>query len=119
MKTKSWAGWVTLGLISATGVGAGCGASHESGKDQGAPGATATRTNHVALGSPVMSKGQAIAIANQAVLTNGWKEFRELACDLERDRWVVRLQRLPVVWGGDATIEIPTNGEPIRYIRGK
>ena len=66
----------------------------------------------------MVTKEQALSIAEQEVKKRGWINFTNIGCDLQGNRWVIRLERLPEVFGGHATVEVSTNGA-VRYVPGR
>jgi len=107
--------WSALELASLMALGAGCDKPPLLQK-QTAGTAAATITNQPA--PSITTKEQAIVIAKQEVVRRGWTNFREKSCALDGDHWRVLIVRLPEVFGGHASIYIPTNGGPIRYVKG-
>lgn len=51
-------------------------------------------------------------------MRHGWKEVELGVPKLKGRVWLVRVDRLPLVYGGNALVEIPTNGGAIKFIRG-
>lgn len=66
----------------------------------------------------VTTADQAASIAREEAVKQGWKEVELSPPRLEGRVWLVRVDRLPMVFGGNALVQISTNGDAIRFIRG-
>ena len=67
---------------------------------------------------PPINREQAVAIARREAVQRGWSELEVRSANLEDGRWLVTLERMPKVYGGHATVEIPKAGQ-VRWIAGK
>lgn len=91
----------------------------DCGDKGGRKGAASSHSNVWPTNSPVLTQDSAIWLANEQARQRGWSQFQVAECEINNDHWVVRLRRLPEVFGGHATVLIPTNGGPVRYVPGK
>ncbi len=67
----------------------------------------------------VISQQEAVFRAKEAAATNGWKQCEVKSVNLENRRWVILVERLPVVFGGHAIVEIADDGRDLRWKPGK
>jgi hypothetical protein len=66
----------------------------------------------------VRDSQQAITLAKQEAHQRGWQEARVWSARFEDGRWVIVLERVPVVWGGHAMVEISKGGRVLRFTPG-
>ena len=84
-----------LSLVAVVSLAGGCGTRADIGKDRG------------------------VEIAKAEVSRRGWTDFRVVDVRMDRGHWSVLLERLPPVFGGDATVDLSMDGHVLAYWPGR
>jgi hypothetical protein len=68
---------------------------------------------------PSIQRGEAVNLAEQEARRRGWHDVEVQAVQFREGHWLVLVQRLPVVPGGHALVEISSGGNIIQFRPGK